>query len=751
MKKKNYLLAACVLGACALQTGNAQTKQLEGFSTVSNQKQTELEQKFDKLLQSSSIGANIKELSAEPHHLGSAGGKRVADAILKKFKEYGWDAKIETYHVLFPTPKIRVLELTAPTHFSATLKELAVPEDATSGQEGQLPTYVAWSADGDVTGDLVYVNFGLPEDYKQLERLNIDVKGKIVIARYGRSWRGIKPKIAYEHGAIGCIIYSDPKEDGYFQGDEYPKGAFKNEYTVQRGSVMDMVVYPGDPLTPGVGATDKAVRLNRNDATTILKIPVLPISYHDALPLLSALGGAVAPQEWRGALPITYKVGGTGKATVHLKTEFNWDIVPAYDVIAKIKGSEFPDEWIVRGNHHDAWVNGAADPISGQAALLEEAKAIGQLVKAGYKPKRTLVYTAWDGEEQSLLGSTEWAEDHQIELSQKAVAYINTDGNSRGFLEAEGSHAFENFVTEIAKDVTDPQTGSSVFERRKATEVVRAASAKQKKEALTNNTLTLGALGTGSDYSSFLQHLGIPTLSFGFGGEGAGGEYHSIYDSYDNYVRFKDPGFVYGVALSQVVGRSVLRLADADVLPFDYRSLQKTVSKYLQEVTHLADQLREDNTIENQLLTAKSYQLAADPQKGVVPPKAKEVVPNFDFSSFKTALDSLRKSTNTLFEIQEKLNNVSDKKKDKLNIALFQAEKQLLIPEGLPRRPWYKHSIYAPGFYTGYGVKTLPGIREAIEESHWQEAKEQIAIVTSAVNRLNAAIVNAIQIAKEIQ
>ena len=751
MEKKNTCIAMCLFGLFFLQYGHAQSKQLEGFSPVSAQKQTDLELKFDQLIKSSSIGVTIKELSAEPHHLGSTGGKRVADAILKKFKEYGWDAKIETYYVLFPTPKIRVLELTQPTLFTATLKELPVTEDATSGQEGQLPTYVAWSADGDVTGDLVYVNFGLPEDYKQLERLNIDVKGKIVIARYGHSWRGIKPKIAYEHGAIGCIIYSDPKEDGYFQGDEYPKGAFKNEYSVQRGSVMDMVIYPGDPLTPGIGATKNARRLTREEATTILKIPVLPISYHDALPLLSALDGQVAPQEWRGALPITYKVGGNGIAKVHLKTEFNWDIVPAYDIIARIKGSEFPDEWIIRGNHHDAWVNGAADPISGQASLLEEAKVIGQLVKSGYKPKRTLVYCAWDGEEPSLLGSTEWAEDHQKELSEKAVTYINTDGNGRGFFSAEGSHAFEKFVTEIAKDVKDPQTESSIFERRRAANAVSAGSPTLKKQALVKNDYSLGALGTGSDYSVFLQHLGIPTLSFVFGGEDAGGEYHSIYDSYDNFVRFKDPGFKYGVALSQVVGRTVLRLADADIFPFDFRSLQKTISTYLEEVIHLSDQLREENEVENQLVKANAYQLTSDPQKVFVAPKEKETIPVLDFSILKTSLDSLQKSANRLYELQTKLNAFPDKKIEKLNDALFQAEKQLLIPTGLPRRSWYKHAIYAPGFYTGYGVKTLPGIREAIEESHWQEAREQITIAAAAINRLNASLTYAIQLAVKIK
>jgi len=751
IKIKNYLLIVCLCGLSLLQQGQAQSKQLEGYSPVSAQKQTDLEQKYDELLNSSSIGANIKELSSEPHHLGSPGGRKVATSILKKFKEYGWEAKIETYYVLFPTPKVRVLELTEPTRFSATLKELAVSEDGTSGQEGQLPTYVAWSADGDVSGDLVYVNFGLPEDYKQLERLNINVKGKIVIARYGHSWRGIKPKIAYEHGAIGCIIYSDPKEDGYFQGNEYPNGAFKNEYSVQRGSVMDMVVYPGDPLTPGIGATQKAKRLTREEATTILKIPVLPISYHDALPLLSALEGQVAPPEWRGALPITYKIGGNGKANVHLKTEFNWDIVPAYDIIARITGSEFPDEWIIRGNHHDAWVNGASDPVSGQASLLEEAKAIGQLVKSGYKPKRTLVYCAWDGEEQSLLGSTEWVEDHQKELSEKAVAYINTDGNGRGFFGAEGSHAFENFVTEIAKDVKDPQTESSVFERRRAADVVRAASPNLKKEALAKNNYSLGALGTGSDYSAFLQHLGIPTLSFVFGGEDAGGDYHSIYDSYDDFIRFKDPGFKYGVALSQVVGRSVLRLADAGILPFDFRSLQKTISNYLDEVIHLSDQLREENAVENQLVKANVYSLASDPQKVFVASKETEVVPALDFSTLKTALDSLKKSANLLYEWQIKLKSFPDYKKEKLNVALFQAEKQLLIPDGLPRRSWYKHAIYAPGFYTGYGVKTLPGIREAIEETQWQEARDQITIATAAINRLNVTLCSAIQIAVKIK
>lgn len=745
-----YLLKSAFnrnLACLALLTLNcsgllAQQKELKGFSSASSVTHLALEKRFDQQLSSTHIGQNIKELSAKPHHLGSAQGKLVAESILKKFRDYGWNAQIETYQVLFPTPKTRVLELTAPTKFTALLKEPAFAEDATSGQEGQLPTYNAWGADGDVSGELVFVNFGLPDDYEKLEKLGISVAGKIVIARYGRSWRGIKPKIAYEHGAIGCIIYSDPKEDGYFRGDGYPKGAFKNEHTVQRGSVMDMVIYPGDPLTPNIGATKKVKRLDRSEAATILKIPVLPISYHDALPLLAALDGPVAPEEWRGALPITYRIGA-GKAKVHLKVESNWDIVPAYNVIAKIKGSLYPDQWIIRGNHHDAWVNGAADPISGLAAELEEAKAIGALIKSGYRPKRTLVYCAWDGEEQSLLGSTEWVEDHTAELRKKAVAYINTDGNGRGFLEAGGSHALEQLVDGIAKDVQDPRTQISIFERKKARNIISATSVTLKKTLLKKDSLSLGALGTGSDYSAFLQHLGIPSLNLAFGGEDEGGEYHSIYDSYDNYIRFKDPGFVYGVALAKTAGRAVLRLADAEVLPFDFNNLYQTVNTYLDEVAKLSDQLRESYEIENKLIDEKKYQYAADPIEPLAVLKKKPTVPKFDFSSLKQALDTLKTAA---LQVSDFAQNAVQKKGShaKLNEILYQAEKQLLNTSGLPLRPWYKHTLYAPGFYTGYGVKTLPGIREAIEQGHWEQAQQQILNAAQKISNL-AAYLNTVK------
>lgn len=731
MNKKITTLAllACAMGASA--------QKITGFSEQSAQKQIKLEKEFDSKLSASHIGSTLKELSAYPHNLGSPGSKAVAEKILAKFKSYGLDAKLETYQVLMPTPKTRVLEMTGPTKYTALLRELPVKEDATSGQANQLPTYNAWSADGDVNGKLVFVNYGLPEDYDKLADMGIDVKGKIVIAKYGKSWRGIKPKVAYEHGAVGCIIYSDPADDGYVQGDVYPKGAFKNEYGVQRGSVMDMVIYPGDPLTPNVGATANAKRLDRKDAPTILKIPVLPISYHDAKPLLAALAGPVAPADWRGGLPITYHVG-PGATKVHLKLTFNWNMVTAYDVVATIKGSEFPDEWVIRGNHHDAWVNGADDPLSGQSALVEEAKGLGELLKTGWRPKRTIVYCAWDGEEPGLVGSTEFAEDHAKELQEKAVVYINSDDISKGFMSASGSHALETFADEIGNSVIDPETGVTVNERRKARQQANSGGGRGGNRggaAAANGPNRLGALGSGSDYSSFLQHLGIPTLDFGYGGEGSGGDYHSIFDSYADFVRFKDPGFVYCEALSKTVGHAVLRLADADVLPFDFRSLSATIERYDKELSDLTNTMRETTAHENELVANGTYKLAANPAMKLKLPTAKAEVPKVDFGALNIAVEHLKAAAARLNDRWTAAANTPGAHKE-MNEKLYRAEQMLLSQEGLPRRPWYKHTIYAPGFYTGYGVKTMPGIREAIEQRDWHEAEQQIAIDAKAIEGL---------------
>lgn len=711
----------------------AQNSSISGFTAMDAAKQKQLETAFDKQLSAENIGATIKTFSAKPHNIGSAGSKEYATLIESKLKTYGFETKIETYAVLFPTPTVRLLEMTAPNAYKALLSEPELKEDATSGQKNQLPIYNAWSADGDVSGELVFVNYGLPQDYEELAKLGVSVKGKIVIAKYGRSWRGIKPKVAQEQGAIGCIIYSDPKEDGYYRGNVYPKGSFKNEFGAQRGSVMDMVIYPGDPLTPGVGATQNAKRIaSHNEALNLLKIPVLPISYHDAQPLLTALEGSVAPADWRGALPITYHIG-PGKTKVHLKLQFDWKMVPCYNIIGMLKGQQQPDEWVIRGNHHDAWVNGAGDPVSGLAALLEEAKSIGELVKTGWKPLRTIVFCAWDGEEPGLLGSTEWAEDHASELQQKGVVYINSDGNGRGFLEAGGSHALTKMMDEVAKNVVDPQTKVSVFDRLRAEEIVNSSSVKTKKEEMAKTSLELAALGSGSDFSSFLQHLGVPSLSLGFGGEDEGGEYHSIYDSYDLYRRFKDPTFAYGVALAQTAGHATLRMANAARLPFDFKDLYKAVNDYTTELITMTDNMRESTAIENKLLEQNKYSLAADPLKIFVAPKPKEEVPFLDFSPMQNALAALQKSTDSLAVILKKPDSASGN--NDLNKKLYRAEQQLLLQNGLPRRNWYKHAIYAPGFYTGYGVKTLPGIREAIEQRNWKEAQEQIIIDAQVISK----------------
>jgi len=725
---KYAITLSLVLVLTAVQ---AQPDRMYGYTKEAAASQRALEEKFDQQLKAANLDTWLKKLTARPHHVGSPYGKANAEYMRDLFRSWGYQAEIESYQVLFPTPKVRLLELVAPAKYTARLTESPLKEDGTSGMVGeQLPVYNAWSADGDVTAELVFVNYGIPSDYDELARLGIDVKGKIVIAKYGGSWRGIKPKVAQEHGAVGCLIYSDPKEDGYNQGDVYPKGPYRPSDGAQRGSVMDMPVYPGDPLTPNIGSVPGAKRLDRSEVTNLIKIPVIPISYGDAQPLLAALAGPVSPDSWHGSLPITYHIG-PGPAKVHLKLTFDWKTVDCLNVIARMPGSERPDEWVIRGNHHDAWVNGAGDPTSGLVAEMEEARAIGELVKAGWKPKRTIVYCAWDGEEPGLMGSTEWAEHHAAELQQKTVAYINSDGNGRGFMFVQGSHTFESLITDVAKDVIDPETGATALERQKSFLAINTPGAKAKKEILSKNSMTLGALGSGSDYTSFIDHLGIPSLNIGFGGEGGDGVYHSIYDSYDHYKRFVDPKLEYGVALAKAAGRTTLRLANATVLPFDFKAFHRTVSGYQTEVIALIDNLRETTEVENQLIKDKRYALAADPIEKTILPTTKEPVPFVSFTSLQNAVAHLEKSAASIAD--QLATHPNPKQADAINRLMYQAEQKLLSTQGLPRRPWFKHTIYAPGYYTGYGVKTLPGIREAIEQRSWNEAQEQIEITAKAI------------------
>ena len=742
MSIKFLPLAALLLVTHANATA-ATNDTLLGFTREGAEKEFALEKKYDALLKKEELRDWMKWITAQPHHLGSPHGKAVAEFIAAKFRAWGYQTEIEKFDVLFPTPKTRLLEMSGPQNFRARLEEPALPEDSTSGvRANQLPVYNAYSIDGDVRGALVYVNYGLPGDYEILAQHGIDVKGRIVIARYGESWRGVKPKIAAEHGAIGCLIYSDPQGDGYFAGNAYPKGPWRNENSAQRGSVADIPVYPGDPLTPGIGSTNGAHRLPVKDAPTLTKIPVLPLSYADALPLLRALEGPVAPLTWRGALPLTYHLG-PGPAQVHLQLEFNWDQAPCYDVIAKMPGTEFPDEWVLRGNHHDAWVFGADDPVSGTVSVMEEARAISDLARSGWKPRRTIVFTVWDGEEPGLLGSTEWVETHAAELAEKAVAYINGDTNERGVLSAGGSHTLEHFVNEIARDVPDPEKKVSVGERLRAHEIA-AARPDARKELRERADFRIYAMGSGSDYSPFLQHLGIASLDLRYANNERSGSYHSIYDSFDNYTRFLDPDFEYGITLAKTSGRAVLRLANAEILPFEFNNFSDSISRYVKELVKLNDDMREETREKNRLIREKTLEMAADPGDTYVAPKPKGPVPFLNFAPLQNAVHRLQESA-LKFETARKRMPANGPglpraTESALNAILMKTERALTRGEGLPRRPWYRHQIYAPGLYTGYGVKTLPGAREAIERRAWTEAGEQIEIIARTFDNFSHEI-----------
>jgi N-acetylated-alpha-linked acidic dipeptidase len=701
--------------------------------------QAAVEKAFDAQLDPVEMTAWLKQMSSAPNNVGSPHDKANAEFMVAKFKSWGWDAHLEEFQVLYPTPIAETLELTGANPFKATLTEGPIPGDATSTQVAdELPAYVAYQGDGDVTAPLVYANYGMPEDYKALERLGVDVRGKIVITRYGGGWRGLKPKLAQEHGAVGCIIYSDPHDDGYGRGDVYPKGGMRPDNGIQRGSVQDMTRYPGDPLTPGVGATKDAKRLTRETATTILKIPTLPISYGDARHFLAALDGPVAPQSFRGSLAITYHVGGGNGATAHLMVKSDWSLKTIYDTVAMMKGSTYPDQWVLRGNHHDGWVFGASDPLSGNMAEMAEAKAIGALVKSGWRPKRTLVYLGWDGEEPGLLGSTEWAETHEAELKKHGVLYVNTDNIDRGGFSAEGSHAWQHLVNAAEADVTDPETGASVLERARAIAKVEALEpsgnprGRAAKGEDLNGDLPIGALGSGSDYSSFLQHVGVAALNLGFGGEGeSGGVYHSAYDSFDHYTRFDDPGLKYSKALAEVVGRIVLRTADAPVQPERFGDFASTVAKYDDELHKLATDMREKTGKENALIDSGAFKLASDPLKPELPPTKESVVPEIKFAPLDAAVGRLKTSAAAYdAAFAAKGADLSPAAQAKLSVVLQSLDQTLLDENGLPGRGWYRNMVYAPGALTGYGAKTLPAVREAIEGRRWDEA-DQYAVVTA--------------------
>ncbi|MCC6586911.1 MAG: M28 family metallopeptidase [Bryobacterales bacterium] len=663
---------------------------IRGFAPAEVAGQQSLEQRMKAIPDPVRAKTYMERMAAEPHHAGSPASKAVADYGAGLFKQWGLDMQIETFEVLLPYPTHRTLEMTAPTRLRLKLSEPAMKEDPDSTDKTQLPLYNSYAASGDVTAPLVYVNYGIPEDYAYLKKQGIDVKGKIVIARYGRSWRGTKAKVAQENGAAGCLIYSDPHDDGYYQGDVFPKGPYRPALSAQRGSIMDMPLYVGDPLTPGWASEPGAKRLPREQAASLMKIPVLPVSYAEAQPLLQRLEGAVAPEGWRGALPITYHIG-PGPATVHLKTDYDWTSKPIYNVIATIPGKSLPDEWVIYGNHHDAWVNGAGDPISGAIGLLETARAFSELRKTGWQPRRTVKFILWDAEEFGLIGSTEWVEKHRDELQQKVVAYINSDSNTGGALGAGGVPTLNTFFRQVMRDNKDPQ---------KDKDLLTLSAEGEKKQPF-----RLGPLGAGSDYVAFVHHAGIPSLNIGFNKPGGNGTYHSIYDSIAWFEKTMDPDFQYSKALAQVMGTTILRFSEAPLLPFEFTSLESSIREW-------AKDLAEKNKL--------------------------------DMSAVNQALDRL-KSAAIEYEAAyaaalPKLSSAATSRLIAINKTLRQAEQSLIDPAGLANRPFYKHTLYAPGIYTGYSAKTLPGVREPADAGNNAAAEQATSAVVAAIERITTQV-----------
>lgn len=734
----------CAAGAATPSPGSSsRDSRLLGFTSSGAVHEKNLEHQFDAMLSASEMRGWLKQLSSEPNQVGSPHDKANAEFLLKLFRKWGWDAHIEQFDVLYPTPKKELVELVSPTRFKAKLHEPPVQGDPTSKLSGALPPYVIYGADGDVTGQLVYVNYGMPDDYKRLARLGVDVKGKIAIVRYGHGWRGLKPRLAYEHGAIGCLIYSDPSGGGYFSGDMYPKGPERPLEGVQRGSVANQPqYYPGDPTTPGYGSVPGARHISIKDAGPIQKIPVLPISSADAKPLLRALGGPVAPRSWRGAFGFTYHVGA-GPAKVHMVVKSDWSYRPVYDVIAKLEGSVESDQWVIRGNHHDGWVFGAWDPLAGTVALMGEAKAMGALYKQGWKPRRTIVYASWDGEEPGLLGSTEWAETHAKELRKKAVLYVNSDTNQRGFLHASGSQSLQRLVNQVAAGVTDPETGTSVDQRMRAHILVgskgRLSSARAR-QAAHGGDLPLGALGSGSDYGVFLDHLGIASLSLGFGGEGrSGGVYHSRYDSFAHFARFGDPTFEYEVALARVAGRIVMRTADAKVLPMHFGGLSTALRRYLKELQGHVKELRKDEQRQNRLFAMHAYKLDSDPLHPLIPPLRLSPVPKLEFTALRQSAKRLQQRIRAYerayqARAQGGLRLPEDRLRE-VNALIGTLSQRLTDPQGLPGRPWYKNVLFAPGVFTGYGVKIFPAVRQALTARDWNAAEKHAGTVAGTLDQ----------------
>ena len=700
------LIAVCTATA-GMAWLSAQTlpgsKPIRGFSAASSALELERERELKASPSPKTAEADFDVMTAEPHHTGSPYEIKLADYVAGQFKSFGIESEKYEYSVLLPWPGQRRIDIVAPDQVKLEVEEEKIRGDQWADKPGILPAYNAYSPSGDVTGEIVYVNYGIPADYETLQKLGIDVKGKIVLARYGGSWRGIKPKVAAEHGAIACIIYSDPHEDGYFQGDVYPDGPFRAWGMIQRGSVMDMPRYPGDPSTPGRPSKAGVERIPMDKIETFAPIPVQPMSYRDGIEMLKRLKGPVAPEAWRGSLPITYHIG-PGPAKVHMKLQMDYAQRRLINVVGRIVGAVAPDEWIIVGSHRDAWTFGASDSVSGHVSMMAVARAMGDMMKKGWRPRRSVLFVSWDGEEQGLLGSTEWVEDLAAELKAKAAIYVNRDAGAGG-LNFGGSavHSLTPFMHELAQSIEPEGESKTLYDGWLAR--VREQSPARDGQPIVK-TPPVGALGSGSDYTAFLDHVGIASMDMGLNGRGGDGTYHSTYDNPTWFKKFIDPQFKYSVLASQVTGVALLRLADAEVLPFDYESYGRQILEYVSE-------------IEQQAVKASAED-------------AKKV----DFAGLRAAADAFAQAGAAIRTRGETLLSAPDKSElARINRSLMMAERDLIEPAGLPDRPWYRHVIYAPGLYTGYGVKTIPGVREAVDAGNYTRAAEQAKIVIRALQR----------------
>jgi N-acetylated-alpha-linked acidic dipeptidase len=656
---------------------------------------------------------HLRTLTKSPHMAGTPEDKATADYVAQKFRDAGLDTEIVEYKVWINYPSEISVDLTAPAgvEMHGPTRE-HVDGDPYEDDPRVVMPFNSMSPSGDVEADVVYANYGTPEDFEKLEKLKIDVRGKIVLVRYGQNFRGVKAFVAQEHGAAGVIIYSDPFDDGWRRGDKYPDGPWRPDTGVQRGSIGYMFEFPGDPTTPGFASLPSLPESKRTapeQSAQMPKIPVTPLSYHDASPILQHVGGPDSPREWQGALPFTYHVGpGPARVKMHLKQDYQFRTL--WDVIGRVRGSELPDEWVVAGNHRDAWVYGAVDPNSGTAAMLETVHGIGALLKSGWKPKRSLVFGSWDGEEEGLIGSTEWAEQHESDLAN-APAYFNMDVAVSGpKFGASSVPSLKQFLRDIAKAVPSPKGGTVYAAWEKADQP--GASTQSPAEAIgdtrrlpaanVKGDVPVGDLGSGSDYSAFQQHLGVPSTDIS--STGPYGVYHSVFDNFAWFKRFGDPEFVYEQQMARVFGLEALRMADADVLPYDYEEYGKEIAAYLDTAKKRAESKFGERKLDMNGVTAAAKH----------------------FQDVGAKILSKQKS--------------SPRDPARLNQALRNAERALLVPEGLPHRPWFRHAIYAPGEYTGYAAVVIPGVNEALDKGDAERARQQLAVLAAALERAARAL-----------